>query len=96
MDRERRYRRLIRVLSGMSKVLAEDDFVYRLNQDYLITIEAVGPSIAVYREDGALIFAVTDAAIGNGRIGSYCWASQNAQFADIREKWGLSPCYGAT
>ncbi len=83
MDRERRYRRLIRILGGQATILAEDDFVYRSDQDYVITIEAIGPDITVY-QDGALVFRANDAAIDHGRIGLYCWANADAQFADIR------------
>jgi hypothetical protein len=83
MDRERRYRRLVRVVGGQATILAEDDFVYRSDQDYVITVEAIGTDIAVY-QDGAPVFRVNDDATDHGGIGLYCWASEDAQFADIR------------
>ena len=83
MDRERKYRRLVKVINGAHTILAEDDFIYAQNADYLITVEAIGDSLRVY-QDGALVFAVTDGAIGNGRIGLYCWNNAGARFSDVR------------
>ena len=51
MDRERKYRRLVRVEYGNYKILAEDDFVYVEGKDYLITIEAIGASLQSTRID---------------------------------------------
>jgi hypothetical protein len=83
MDRQLGYRRLVRVVAGTTTVLAEDDTVYSADDDYQITIEAVGPALAVY-QDGDPVFAVSDAAIDHGRVGLYCWAETGAQFADVR------------
>lgn len=83
MDRERKYRRLVRVADGAFTVLAEDDFVYGKDQDYRITVEAVGESLRVY-QDGARIFDVTDSALESGAVGLYCWANTGAQFSDLR------------
>jgi len=85
MDREGKYRRLVRVTGGVYTILAEDDFVYVLNQDYLITIEVVGPLLKIY-QDGELVFDVAETgdAILSGSIGFYCWANQGARFSDVR------------
>lgn len=83
MDRERKYRRLVRALGGAYTVLAQDDFVYHPNSDYLITIEAVGSRLRVY-QDGALVFDVDDAALSSGRVGLYCWANEGVRFSDVR------------
>jgi hypothetical protein len=83
MDRERRYRRLVKIYDGATTVLAEDEFTYTLARDYLITIEAIGASLHVY-QDGLLVFKVTDEAMGRGTIGLYCWAQQSASFSDLR------------
>lgn len=83
MDRQRGYRRLTRVVGAVTSVLAEDDFVYSMGQDYELTVEAVGASLRIY-QDGALIFDATDASYDHGRIGLYCWADQGARFADVR------------
>ena len=83
MDRERRYRRLVRMAGGSPSVLAADDVVYGLDQDYEITVEAIGDSLRVY-QDGALVFDVRDPTFPSGGIGFYCWANQDARFSDVR------------
>lgn len=83
MDRNRSYRRLVSVVNGSHTVLKQDDFVYELQQDYLITIEAIGDALRVY-QDGALIFDATDAAHPNGSIGLYCYDNAGARFNDVR------------
>lgn len=82
MDRERGYRRLVRMLDGVTTILAEDDFTYRTDQDYLIMVEVIGADISVY-QDGELILRSNDASIDHGTIGLYCWASAGVQFADV-------------
>ncbi|HEU4766399.1 MAG TPA: family 16 glycoside hydrolase [Pyrinomonadaceae bacterium] len=64
-------------------MLADDDFVYTSDQDYVITIEAIGSSIRVY-QDNEPVFAVTDAAYPNGAVGLYCWANVGTRFSDVR------------
>ncbi len=83
MDRAGGYRRLVRMAGRAHTILAEDHFVYQQNQDYLITIEAVGGALRVY-QDGAPVFAVSDAAYSQGRIGLYCWKNAGARFGDLR------------
>lgn len=83
MDRQRRYRRVVRVVDGIHTILAEDEFVYRQGQDYLITVEAIGSSLRVY-QDGELVFDVTDDSMDQGRIGLYCWGNIGARFSDVR------------
>jgi hypothetical protein len=83
MDRERRYRRLVRAVAGGFTVLAEDDYVFAVDNDYRVTIEAVGSLLRVY-QDGELVFEVNDGALENGRIGLYCWANVGARFSDVR------------
>ena len=82
MDRERKYRRLVRVTKGKHKILAQDSFVYVLDRDYLITVEAIGSSLRVY-QDGAPVFNVTDTPITPGTIGLYCWGNMGARFSDV-------------
>jgi uncharacterized linocin/CFP29 family protein len=71
------------VVEEIPTVLAEDDCVSRQNQDYLITVEAIGSSLRVF-QDGALVFDVTDTTLDHGRIGLYCWADTGARFSDVR------------
>src|SRR5262249_17758053 len=97
---DRRGRRLVRVTTGVHTIigpdgtpaivrevpsaLATDDCVYPQNQEILITVEALGPSLRVY-QDGALIFNVTDNnPITQGRIGLYCWRNTGARFSDLQ------------
>lgn len=83
MDRQGQYRRVVSVINGKHFILGEDHFVYDLNRDYLITVEALGSSLRVY-QDGALVFDVNDTAIAQGGIGLYCWRNTGARFSDVR------------
>jgi hypothetical protein len=83
MDRERRYRRLLKVYDGVTTVLAGDEFTYTLDRDYLVTIEAVGPSLRVY-QDGELVLDASDESMPEGTVGLYCWANTGARFSDVR------------
>jgi hypothetical protein len=83
MDRDRKYRRLVSVVGGAHTILAEDDFVFATNTDYLLTVEAIGDSLRVY-QDGELVFGVQDSAIDKGRIGLYTWSNAGARFSDVR------------
>lgn len=83
MDRERRYRRLVKVAGGSYTILAADSFAYGLDSDMIVSIEAIGDRLTVY-QDGARIFDVTDGTHPAGGIGLYCWAVEGARFADIR------------
>jgi hypothetical protein len=83
MDRERRYRRLLKVYDGITTVLAEDEFTYTVDRDYAVTIEAYGASLRVY-QDGALVFDAIDESMREGTIGLYCWANVGARFSDVR------------
>jgi hypothetical protein len=79
----RSYQRVVRVIGGIHTILAEDDFIYRLNQDYLVTVEAIGASLRIY-QDGSLVFEITDDSLDRGGIGLYCWGNNGARFSDVR------------
>ena len=83
MDRKYRSRRLIRKENSISRVLAEDDFVYQKNRDYVVTVEAMGQSIRIYF-DGKLLFDVVDAKLSKGKIGLFCGENEMARFSDVR------------
>ncbi len=83
MTRQGKYRRLIRVVKGTYTILAEDDFVYREDQDYLITIEAIGSSLRVH-QDNQPVFSVLDESLESGTIGFYCKANTGSRFSDAR------------
>jgi hypothetical protein len=75
MDRERSYRRLVRVAGGIYTVLAMDSTPYLPDSDMTISVEAIGDRIRIY-QDGALLFDVADTTHATGGIGLYCWAMQ--------------------
>lgn len=83
LDRNGNYRRLVSVVNGLHAVLAQDDFAYELDKDYLISIEAIGPALRVY-QDGALVFEVNDAAQSQGSVGLYCHDNPGVRFNDVR------------
>jgi hypothetical protein len=83
MAREGRYRRLVRIMDGIHTILAEDDFIYQEDRDYLVTIEAIGASIRVY-QNGAPVFSVNDSTFKRGTIGFHTWGNMGARFS--------SPC----
>ena len=83
MDREGRYRRLVRVENNRWFILAEDDFIYQSDQDYLISVEAIGSDLYIY-QDGTLIFHIQDNTHQSGKVGLYCWHNEGARFTDVR------------
>lgn len=83
LDRDGRYRRLVRVVGGVHTLLAKDDFVYRTGVQYTLVVEAVDSAIRVF-QDGTPVFAVDDASLDRGRIGLYTWREGGARFRDVR------------
>jgi hypothetical protein len=84
MDRERKYRRLIKMEGGETEILAEDEWIYEENHIYELTIEAIGSSIKVFL-DGELIpdFDVEDKDMSAGKIALYCWSNTDARFYEV-------------
>ncbi|HEV8239544.1 MAG TPA: hypothetical protein VGS57_09265 [Thermoanaerobaculia bacterium] len=80
---QQRGRRLVKSGAQGIAVLAEDHVAYRRNREYLLTVEAVGPSLRAY-VDGEPVFAVEDAELAKGRVGLYVCESPGARFADVR------------
>ena len=70
-------------MKGTQTILIQDDFAYSKDQDYLISVEAIGSSLRVY-QDEALIFDVKDEdeAMRSGQIGLYSWANATARFSE--------------
>lgn len=83
MDRQRRYRRLVKVVNGVTTVLAEDSVPFLLDQDYQITAAAVGNVLDIFI-NGEPFCSVADSALAAGGIGLYCWGCTDARFADIQ------------
>ncbi|MBU7009924.1 MAG: hypothetical protein HXS46_04495, partial [Theionarchaea archaeon] len=83
IDRKQKYRRLIKMENGRVQRLAEDDWKYKKDRTYTVTIEAVKNSIAIFM-DGELIFNVTDEnPFLKGKIAPYCWANEDARFYEV-------------
>ena len=82
-DARRQFRRLTRHQGASVTVLAQDDTPYQRDNDYEVTVEAVGSSLNVF-VDGRRVFAAEDSTHQRGMIGLYCWAHQGARFSDIR------------
>lgn len=83
MDRKNRKLRLVRLFDGSSEILDEAEIGFTLDRDHRITIEAVGPSIRIYR-DSELRLAAEDPVFTQGTIGLYACANPAARFHDIR------------
>ncbi len=91
MDRQRRYRRLLRIKDGRWSLLQADDFVFETNRDYAITVEAVANQITVFL-DRETVFSHHDRPAGTaqpipplfkGTVGLYSWANNGATFRDL-------------
>jgi len=83
MDRERAYRRLVKVANGATTILAQDSVTYQSGRWYEVKARALGNQIQIYL-DGVLLFSVTDNAIPAGRIGLYAWGNDGSRFDQIR------------
>lgn len=83
MDAKRGYRRLVRWLGGVATTLWEDASSYVVGQSYRMELTAVGDTL-IGTLDGAALFVVHDTAHAAGQVGLYCWANQDAHFADLR------------
>jgi hypothetical protein len=70
MDRERDYRRLVRVAGGIYTELAADSVAYDLDSDMTVSLECIGSRLRVF-VDGELLFDVTDKAHASGSVGLY-------------------------
>jgi hypothetical protein len=83
MDRERAYRRLVKVVNGVTTILAQDTAAYTENQPYDIKIAVVLNYIQVYI-NGVLFFDVVDfSSIPSGKVALYSWGNANSYFDDV-------------
>lgn len=82
MDRQLKYRRLVKCVNNLFTVLSDDDFVYTQDVDYTITVECIANSIRVY-QNGELLFDILDSSISAGTIGLYCWANEGVRFSQV-------------
>jgi hypothetical protein len=82
MDSQDGYRRLVKVVNGVTTVLAEDAFRYVTGQWYTLRVSLVGKSIRIYLNQ-TLIFVVVDDSISAGKIALYSWGNQGSHFDDV-------------
>ena len=76
--------RLLKMVGGQTTPYdLATGFVFKANEDYLVTIEALGSTVRVY-QDGQLLFTVTDPALTSGSIGLYCSNNPGSRFTDVR------------
>ena len=85
-DKQRTYRRLVKVENGLFTLLAEEAVAYVTGQTYQIEIQASGAALEV-RVDGALLFGgpVTDSTtpLTTGSVALYSWANNGSHFDDV-------------
>ncbi|MBU0992784.1 MAG: DUF1080 domain-containing protein [Proteobacteria bacterium] len=82
MDRERKYRRLVKKTNGENILLAEDSVQYEQNTWYQVKIKAVGRKIMIMIDD-APVFEVEDDALKSGKVCLYCWGNEGSTFKDL-------------
>jgi len=82
-DKQRDYRRLVKVVNGTWTLLAEDSVPYVQAQTYYVTVKAQGSSLEVWI-DGSLIFTVPDSSFSSGSVALYSWANKDSAFDDIQ------------
>ncbi|MHC4391375.1 MAG: alkaline phosphatase D family protein [Planctomycetota bacterium] len=82
-DRQRRRRRLVKVVGGRATELAFDVERYEQNRDYLVRFAAEGDRLVAF-VDGELILAARDAELLRGVAGVYCWGSNDLSVGGVR------------
>ncbi|MBL8621290.1 MAG: hypothetical protein JNK64_08305 [Myxococcales bacterium] len=83
MDRNARYRRLVKRAGGAHVVLWEDRVQYELDRPYELTVVAIGDRLRGYL-DGVPLFDVADAGLAAGRVGLYTWHNSDGRFSQLR------------
>ena len=83
-DRQRTYRRLVKVENGVFSVLAQDSVAYTKGQTYAVDIQANGDTLLV-SIDGVQVFAVTDGGttLTTGSVALYSWANSGSFFDNV-------------
>ena len=82
-DRQRAYRRLVKVHNGVFTLLAGDAVPYVEGQTYQMKMQVEGTQLTVMI-DGATIFNVTDSSLATGTVALYTWANDGARFDDVQ------------
>jgi hypothetical protein len=99
MDRQRRYRRLVKFEEGQAELLYDDNTQegFELGEPYEVEVQlttANGATHIAIRLNSSIWGEVTDQdePIEQGQIGLYCWANTGARFSNVRVATpGLAP-----
>jgi len=83
MDRERNYRRLIKMVDGHFNVLWEDQFTYNIDQEYLLEFHLFESTI-LCSIDHVILCSIEDNDLTHGKIGWYSWANIGAHFQALQ------------
>ncbi|MFH1984406.1 MAG: polysaccharide biosynthesis/export family protein [Pseudomonadota bacterium] len=81
-DRQRAFRRLVKVQEGRAVLLAEDRVPYDIDTVYDLTVITLAEQITI-RIDGADVFSVRDGSFAEGAIALYAWGNAASEFSDI-------------
>ena len=82
MDRERSYRKLVKKVDGVVRVLAEDDFTYNENQWYNLKLLLEGDSLQI-SFDGLLLFDLIDSSLSYGSIAPFSCGNAGSYFDNV-------------
>lgn len=87
MDAQRNYRRLGKKQAGVFRELetaaVDTTSGYTLNQDYELTIAAVGDAFKVYLDDVEILEGRDRSIQEPGRVGFYAWGNTGARFHNL-------------
>jgi hypothetical protein len=82
MNRERRYRQLVKKVDGIATILASDEFAYETNRDYQVSITIANGRIQVSL-DRVVIFSCFDDSFTTGGIAFYSWKNAGAEYKNV-------------
>lgn len=82
MNSEHSFRRLVRVVNGVTTVLAQDNVPYVVGQWYKIRIAVKRTQIQVF-VDQLRLFDVQDSSLSQGKIALFTWSNTNGHFDDV-------------
>jgi hypothetical protein len=83
-DRQRTYRRLVKVVNGTFTLLAQENVPYVVGQSYQLDVIANGNTLEV-RVDGVSLFGgpITDTAFATGSVALYSWGNTGNSFDNV-------------
>ncbi len=92
LDRQKNFRKLIKLVAGQESLLAEEAAGYEQNQDVQLQVEVDGTAIRSYL-DGVQLFGgpIEDASLGRGTVALYSWGSEGVAFDNVV----VAPGHGA-